>query len=339
MGLEVGPGEDEALVVESDLSWEPVSLGGGADENEDRGGLTLFFAVWGLECEALEVAVAAHGDDLGAGFDGDVWRGGNLVDEVLGHALIEGVATYEHVDFAGVAGEVHSGLAGGVCAADDVDDLVLAGLCLGERGAVVDAGAGEFLGAGDVDLSVGDAGSDEGDMTGNLLPVGQLDDLVLIVAADAGDPLGEKFGTEAICLKEGAVGQVGSTETLGEAEVVFDLGARTGLAAYGLALDDKGAETLRGCVDACSEASWTGADYDDVIKLLLGLASHAKLGGKIAGGWLNQRCAVAEDDDGELRVVQPTLFEQVDGFGVLFGVEPLIGDAVAGEEVADVVVG
>ena len=57
------------------------------------------------------MAVAAHGDDLGAGLDDDVGRGVDLVDEVLGHALCERVAADEHVDLSGVAGEVHGCLA------------------------------------------------------------------------------------------------------------------------------------------------------------------------------------------------------------------------------------
>ena len=71
------------------------------------------------------------------------------------------------------------------------------------------------------------------------LAVGHLDDLVLVVAADAGDLLGEEFGAEAIRLKESALGQFVSAETLGEAEVVFDLGAGAGLPADCFGLDDQ----------------------------------------------------------------------------------------------------
>ena len=40
-------------------------------------------AVGGLQGQALQAAVAGHGDDLGAGFDYDVGRGFDLIDEVL----------------------------------------------------------------------------------------------------------------------------------------------------------------------------------------------------------------------------------------------------------------
>src|SRR5271163_4708389 len=137
---------------------------------------------------------------------------------------------------------------------------------------------------------------------------------------------------------EGAIGKIGSTETLGEAKVVFNLGAGARLAPYGFAFDDEGAEALRCRVDAGSEAGRTGTDYDDVIELLLGLTWHSELGGEVAGGGLNESCAVAEDDDRKFRVVEPAFLKQVNGFGVLLRVEPLVGNTVAGEEVTNVVV-
>jgi hypothetical protein len=53
-------------------------------------------------------------------------------------------------------------------------------------------------------------------------------------------------------------------------------------------------------------------------------------------GWT---MAVAEEDDGKLGVVEAFVLEQLDGLGHVFRVEPLVLDAVAGEEVADCVVG
>ena len=54
---------------------------------------------------------------------------------------------------AGRSGEEHGGLAGRVGAADDEDVLVATGHRLGHRRAVVDAGAGQALDAGDVELA------------------------------------------------------------------------------------------------------------------------------------------------------------------------------------------
>ena len=142
-------------------------------------------------------------------------------------------------------------------------------------GAVVDAGAGEAVGAGDVEHAVGDAGGDEADVAGDLAAVGHLDDVVAVLGADAGDALGEELGAEAVGLEEGALGELVAAEALGEAEVVLDAGAGAGLAAGGVGLDDEGAQAFGGAVDAGGEAGGSGADDDDVVELLLGLGAQA----------------------------------------------------------------
>ena len=143
-----------------------------------------------------------------------------------------------------------------------------------------------------------------------------LDDVVAVLAADAGDALGEELRAEAIGLQEGALGELVAAEALGEAEVVFDPGAGAGLAADGIGFDDEGAQAFGGAVDAGSEAGGTGADDDDVVELLLGLgaAGRCLVASSMVVGWTSGG-AVAEEDDGELGVVEALLFEQVDGFG------------------------
>ena len=149
-----------------------------------------------------------EGDDLGAGFDDDVGCGLDLVDEVLGHALFERRAADEHAHLAGVAGEVHGGLAGRVGSADDVDVLVGAGVGLGQGRAVEDAFAAQVFFAGDAEPAVVDAGGDEADAAGDLAAVGHLDDVVAVVGADGGDALGEELGAEALGLDVGALGEL-----------------------------------------------------------------------------------------------------------------------------------
>ena len=144
----------------------------------------------------------------------------------------------------GITGEVHRGLAGGVCSADDVDGLLFAGHGFSEGRAVVDAGSAEFVGAGDVEFAVVYAGGDEADVAGDLVAVFHLDDAVLVFAADVGDALGEELGAETVGLEVGALGELFAAETFGEAEVVFDLGAGASLSAGGCGFDDEGAEAL-----------------------------------------------------------------------------------------------
>ncbi len=128
------------------------------------------------------------------------------------------------MDLGGVAGEVHGGLAGGVGAADEVDLLLGAGHGFGSGGAVVDAGAGKLLRAGDVEAAVGDAGGDEADVAGEFAAIGHAERCGRPFSrADAGDALGEELRAEAVGLEEGALGELVAAEALREAEVVFDL--------------------------------------------------------------------------------------------------------------------
>ncbi len=225
--------------------------------------------------------VAVHCDDLGAGLDGDIRGRLNLVDQVLRHTAGKRFASNQHVDMTGIAGEVHRSLTCRVGASDNVDGLLLARHRLGQGRAIVDARSAELVGTRHVQLAVVDSGRDQADMAGHLLAVGHPDDLVLVVAADGGDPLGEELGFQSLGLDKGAVGELGSADTLREAEVVLNPRARPSLAAYRLALDDKGRQTLGGGVDSGGETGWAGADDNYVVELLLRLARHAELRGEV----------------------------------------------------------
>src|SRR5580704_8355297 len=119
MRFEIRTGEDEPFAVEGDLLGEPIRFGSSPDKDEEGAGGTSLFSMRGLQGDALEMTVAGHADDLGAGLDDDVRRGRDLIDEVLRHAGLQGPAD-EHVYLAGVTGEVHCCLTGRVGSANDV---------------------------------------------------------------------------------------------------------------------------------------------------------------------------------------------------------------------------
>src|ERR1035437_5450181 len=52
--FQVGAGEDKAFAVCGDVLGQPVSLGRGADEDEDRVRRARFLAMRSLECETLQ---------------------------------------------------------------------------------------------------------------------------------------------------------------------------------------------------------------------------------------------------------------------------------------------
>jgi len=117
------------------------------------------------------------------------------------------------------------GLAGGVSAANDKDLFALAGQRLGKRGAIVDAAAGEAVGAGNRELAVLDAGGKEHAMAGDFAAVSELDEAVLAVDTHAGGALGDKLGAEARGLGVGAAAEVRAGNTGWKAEIVFNAGA------------------------------------------------------------------------------------------------------------------
>ena len=74
----------------------------------------------------------------------DVRRGLDALDQIARHAGAEPAAADHHVDLAGMAGEKHRGLPGGIAAADQHDLLVRAQPRLDRRGPVPDAAAFEL---------------------------------------------------------------------------------------------------------------------------------------------------------------------------------------------------
>ena len=76
--------------------------------------------------------------------DADVRNRAHLLDQVLRHAFLEPVGANEERHLTGKAREVHRRLAGGVGPTDDVHVLARDVLGFGERGAVIDASAGQL---------------------------------------------------------------------------------------------------------------------------------------------------------------------------------------------------
>ena len=146
-GLGVGPGEDEAALVARDDAVEPVGPRRGADEHEAGVGvehLARSPSASRTRSRAQVAVLALGGDRLRARADVDVARARRSARSGSATSTSPASTAHEHRHLAGVAGEVHGGLAGRVGAADDHDVLVRARARLGHRRAVVDAGAGQL---------------------------------------------------------------------------------------------------------------------------------------------------------------------------------------------------
>src|SRR2546430_13516954 len=195
--LEIGPGQYEAVLVPLHGARHPVSPRRGTDEREEGRGIHVALLVVAGERHGAQALIAVHCGDARASEHGDIRRGLDLIDEVLRHALAEGGAADDQRDVPGILGEEEGRLTGGVTAADDEYFLIAARDRLGERGAVVDARAGERRRAGDVERPVGDAGGDEQRPRRDLGAVGKGENAILPVDAYAADFLRrEQLGAE-----------------------------------------------------------------------------------------------------------------------------------------------
>ena len=330
---EVRPGADEPALVAGDRGRQPVGVRRRADEHEEVA------AVDGLrrarlavdEADALEVAVALAGLDLGVEPDVDPLVGLDPVDEVLAHALGEVVAADEHGHAVGVVGKVEGALAGRVAGADDEDVLAGAAHRLGHGRAVVHAAALELGRAAGGQLPPVDAGGQHERGARELAAVGQLEDLVGAVLAERRDlDRRQDLDAEPLGLGHAAAREVGAGEAGREAEVVLDPARRAGLPAGRLALQEHGLEPLARPVHRRRQPRRPAADDGEVVELALGLLPQPDPGGEVAGGRGLQPVAALEDHEREFGAVGL-------GAGAVVALDVLepVRHVVAREEVAE----
>ena len=177
----------------------------------------------------------------------------------------------------GEAGQVERGLAGRVGGPDDVDLVALDWLRLAGVGAVVDAPAGELVEPGRLQPPVGHAGGHD-ERPGLDLPRAVEEHRPHRPAGLEADDVARQdhLGAEAGDLGDGALGEVGAAQALGEPQVVLDRRALSRLAAGGLALDDDGAQALGGRVHRGGQAGRPAADDAHVVQAAAGRRCAAR---------------------------------------------------------------
>src|ERR1700730_17194160 len=89
------------------------------------------------------------------------------------------------------------------------------------------------------------------------------------LAANTG-ALDQDFGAEATCLLAGAPREVRPADAFREPQVILDFWAAAGLPPDGVALDQDGAEPLRGTIDSGTEPGRPGAVDSQIIFLSRG---------------------------------------------------------------------
>ena len=172
-------------------------------------------------------------------------------------------------------------------------------------------------------------------MRGDRAAVGEPDDAGGPVHLDRTDVAGaDHLGAELHRLPAGALRELGPGDAVGEAQVVLDAGALTGLPAGGGALDQHGAQPLGRGVHGGAEAGRTAADHDHVVELLGRVDAEPDAGRElgVAGG--AQHLALRGDHDRDAVVaVHLGGGQQPLALGLGGGVPP-VGHPVAGQEVA-----
>ena len=161
--------------------------------------------------------------------------------------------------------------------------------------------------------------------------------LVGAVHAASPDPVQEhQLGPEALGLAPGEAGQLGAADPVGEAEEVLDAGGVGGLAAWDVAIEDGGVETVGGRIDGGGQPRRAAADDDEVVVVAPRRVAMAPR----VGDRLDRRVGVrlvAVDDDQQVALLQAELPEQLVR-RARPGLEPLVRLGRSREEVAQPVV-
>ena len=194
----------------------------------------------------------------------DVGTGGDLVDQIAGHALLEPVAAVEDRHAARMRREEHGRLPGRVAGADDVDVEAVAVRRLAARRAVGDALAGEAVEALDAEAPPRDAAGEDDRLRAQ--DVAAVEVHLVRGRVDARDLAGHQdLGAEPPRLLQRSARQLVAGDAGREAEVVLDPRGGAGLAAGRLALDHDRPQPLRRAVDGRRQAGRAGADDHRVV--------------------------------------------------------------------------
>src|SRR6516225_5432803 len=175
---------------------------------------------------------------------------------------------------------MNGGLTCGVCAADDIHIFTFAGGSFSVGRAVVDAGAGETVHAGDVQATPLHARRDHHTVADQFLPGPEFDHAVLALHAKRLGLNGSKnLRPEPFNLRHAATREVGSAKPRGKAEVIFDARTEPRLAAGSLALNQNGAKPFGAAIEGAGESRRTGTNDNDIVEIASWRSGETKLTG------------------------------------------------------------
>jgi hypothetical protein len=288
---QIATGQDEPFGIAGHEIREDAGPRRRADEDEDRIGRNLVRRTRrGLhQRHGLQPFLAVDRCDDGPGQDIDIRGFVDSAHQVLRHGMQAGTP-HDHGHLAGIAREEHRPLARGVGAANDEHIAASIQCGLGQRRAVVDAGAGQFDQARHLEPPHLHAGREQDCVAGELGAVGKANRPVRVVVTYGGDVLrGEDLRAEPPGLRGRAMRRVGAAETAREAQVVLDSRAGSGLAARRVPLDEHGTQAFRCGVDRAGQPGRTTADDDEIVELPLRACVQPDPVGQLAWLRLHER--------------------------------------------------
>ena len=138
---------------------------------------------------------------------------------------------------------------------------------------------------------------------------------------------------ELLCLRERPTGEGGSGNAGRKSQIVFDPGARSGLAAGSEGLHEAHVQALGGCIHGGGKTRRTRADDQEVVHAIVGgRRVHAEAFGddRIAG--VLQKFAASADYHGNVFAPDVKAVEQRLGVGIVLDVDIDVGAGVTRQE-------
>jgi hypothetical protein len=150
------------VCIARDLGWQPIGLCVGSDEDEKATAVMPAYSFGRIvpDVDRGQMAVAVYRLDFRAQQDRYVRFSAQLLDQVVRHALLQGVAPDDECHFAGIVGKVQCRLPGGVAGTNQEDVEPVYCACLAARRPKVNAFAKEPVKALDLEVAPSDARTD-----------------------------------------------------------------------------------------------------------------------------------------------------------------------------------
>ena len=262
-----------------------------------------------------------------------------LVDQVARHRGGEALAADQDRHAARVVGEEDRRLTGRVAAADEDDVAALHRCRLGAGRSVEDPDAGERVEPVGIERAVGDAARQDQRAGPERAAAVELHRVAVAGRRDALDAARhDDLGSQPHRLLAGARGEVVTGDAARKAEVVLDARRCARLSPGRLALDEQGAQALRGTVDSCCEARGPAADDHEVVGVVERLDLQPDLHGELGRRRALEDAAVRQQNDRAVVGHGESVLEVgTGGDPLLVGIGPLEAHLVAREEVAQAV--